>query len=220
MLILREGGGSLRGNPGRHYPGDHGSVMRLIRFMIASGAILICGTLAAATSPQIRDLAGRLITPFKPDGLANVLFFIATDCPISNSYAPVIQGICREYESKGVRCSLYYEDIGLTESAARKHLDEYRYQSATATIDAKRTIANRAMATVTPQAVVVDQKGDIRYRGRIDNFYAALGKPRQQVTVHDLTDALNAVLAGKAVENPETKALGCYIVDPKVLNSK
>lgn len=189
--------------------------MRLIRFI--GPAILACGALAAATSPQIRDLAGKLLSPFKPDGIANVLFFIATDCPISNSYAPVIQGICREYESKGVRCSLYYEDVGLSENAARKHLDEYRYQGVAAAVDAKRAVANRAAATVTPQVVVVDKKGDIRYRGRIDNFYAALGKPRQQVTVHDLTDALNAVLAGKTVPNRETKALGCYIVDPDVL---
>ena len=33
-----------------------------------------------------------------------------------------------------------------------------------------------AKASITPQAVVVDRAGAIRYRGRIDNFYAALGR--------------------------------------------
>jgi hypothetical protein len=99
----------------------------------------------------------------------------------------------------------------------RKHLTEYRYGGMPALIDSNRKIANRAHATVTPEAVVIDSRGEIRYRGRIDNFYAALGKPRQQVTVHDLRDALDAVLAGRPVPNPETKALGCTIVPADIL---
>jgi len=33
--------------------------------------------------------------------------------------------------------------------------------------------------------------------------------------VHDLRDALDAVLAGKAVSNPVTQAIGCYIPEKK-----
>ena len=150
-------------------------------------------------------------------GSVKVQFFISSDCPISNSYAPEIQRLCSEYGNKGVECSLVYEDVGLDTTAMRKHLHEYRYDGMPAVIDSNRKIANRAKATVTPEAVVIDSRGEIRYRGRIDNFYAALGKPRQQVTTHDLRDALDAVLAGKPVPNPETKALGCYIVPPDIL---
>lgn len=52
---------------------------------------------------------------------------------------------------------------------------------------------------------------DVRYRGRIDNLYINIGRTRQQVTSHDLTDALDAVLAGRPVKQPTTEALGCYI---------
>lgn len=79
-------------------------------------------------------------------------------------------------------------------------------------IDRDRTIAGRAKASVTPEAVLVDARGEIRYRGRIDNRYVDLGKPRRVVTVHDLREALDAVLAGKPVPHPETTALGCHIV--------
>src|SRR5262249_28307631 len=150
-------------------------------------------------------------------GAANILFYISSDCPISNSYAPEIQRLCEQYGSKGVGCSLFYEDVDLTTSAVRKHLEEYRYRGIPAAIDNARKVATEAKATVTPQAVVVDAKGDIRYRGRIDNFYADFGQPRRQVTVHDLRDSLDAILAGKPVANPETQVLGCYIVDPKLL---
>jgi len=150
-------------------------------------------------------------------GTVKVQFFISSDCTVSNSYAPEIQRLCGEYEVKGVSCSLIYEDVGFDAASMRKHLSEYRYGRMPAVIDSNRKIATRAKATVTPEAVVIDSRGEIRYRGRIDNFYAALGKPRQQVTAHDLRDALDAVLAGRPVPNPETKALGCYIVPPDIL---
>jgi hypothetical protein len=149
-------------------------------------------------------------------GTVKVQFFISSDCPISNSYAPEIQRLCGEYGQQGVDCSLVYEDVGLDATSMRKHLNDYGYGAMPAVIDSNRKIANRAKATVTPEAVVIDSRGETRYRGRIDNFYAALGKPRQQVTIHDLRDALDAVLAGRPVANRETKALGCYIVPPDI----
>ena len=165
-------------------------------------------------SGQTRDIDGRPLAPFAPAGKANVILFVQTDCPISNSYAPEIQRVCKAYAAKGISCSLAYEDVRVDASGVRKHLSEYAYNGVAATIDGSRALADRAKATITPQAVVVDARGAIRYRGRIDNFYSSLGKPRQHVSEHDLTDALDAILAGKPVPKPETEALGCFIARP------
>ncbi len=178
--------------------------------------LLLPITVLAGAAPSLRDVDGAPLSVFKPSGSANVLFFISSDCPISNSYAPTIQKMCAAYENQGVRCALLYEDIGVDRRSVAKHLEDFAYRGIPAAIDADRKIATYAKATVTPEAVVVDRNGEIRYRGRIDNFYADLGKPRQQVTQHDLADALNAVLTGKPVLHPETKALGCYIVSPEI----
>ena len=175
---------------------------------------------AASDGLQVRGVNGQAFALFAPKGPASVVFFIATDCPISNWYAPTIQQVCREYGSRGVDCTLVYEDIdfGATPAAldadVRTHLREYRYGSMSATVDRTRAVAKRAKATITPQVVLVDRDGAIRYRGRIDNAYADLGKPRQHVTSHDLRASLDAVLAGRKVPTPETEPLGCYIVDP------
>lgn len=185
-----------------------------------SSTIVLCGALALAAGgapPTIRDVSGQLLTPFKPAGRANVLFFVSSDCPVSNSYAPEIQRLCDRYRASGVACSLMYEDLQLDAAAVRKHLDDYRYRGIPAAVDGSRTIADHTRASVTPQAVLVDAAGAIRYSGRIDNFYAALGKPRQRVTVHDLSDAVDAVLAGKPVMTPQTQALGCAIVPADLL---
>ena len=164
-----------------------------------------------ASAGQSRDVDGQARDLFAPSGPANVLVFVASDCPVSNGYAPEIQRICRDYRAKGVTCSLVYEDAAIGMAAVRAHRDEYHYKDISAVIDADRAVATRAKATVTPQAVVVGAGGVVKYRGRIDNQYAALGKPRRVVTVRDLRDALDAVLAGRPVANPETEAFGCFI---------
>jgi hypothetical protein len=193
--------------------------MRMIRLFVAAAIYAIQPVWvggpapeAASASPQVRDVAGRWLRPFNPSGTANVVFFVSSDCPISNSYAPEIQRLCGQYGSKGIGCALVYEDQQIDATAARRHLEEYGYRGIAAAVDDARTVASLARASVTPQAVVVDAAGAIRYRGRIDNLYAAFGKRRQQVTVHDLRDALDDLLAGRRVSNPETEALGCSIV--------
>jgi hypothetical protein len=57
----------------------------------------------------------------------------------------------------------------------------------------------------------VGRTGELLYRGRIDDGYAALGKKRAVVTEHDLRDALDAIAAGKPVKKAKTKAIGCLI---------
>jgi hypothetical protein len=150
---------------------------------------------------------------------ATLFFFVTSDCPISNFYAQEIQQLCAEYGPKGISCTLVYEDVGIDQVKVRQHLSEYGYRSVSTTIDRDRSTARRVGATITPQAVLVVE-GQVRYRGRIDNRYEAFGKPRRVVTAHDLREALDAVLAGKPVQPPETPALGCTIVPPDVLRKQ
>ena len=82
-------------------------------------------------------------------------------------------------------------------------------------LDADYAITKFAGAGVTPEAVVVDAKGEVRYQGRIDNRYVDFGKYRAEATQEDLSDALNAVLNGQDVKEPCTKAIGCFIEIPK-----
>jgi AhpC/TSA family len=186
--------------------------------MSAARLIVIGCLLAGAfhgTSRQIRDLDGQSMSLFTAAKNAAVLFFVTSDCPISNGYAPAIQQICRDRRARGVDCALVYEDAEIAPAGVRRHLEEFGYRGIPATIDRDRTIADRVRATVTPQAVVVDATGELRYRGRIDNRYADLGMPRRVVTIHDLQNALDAVIDGRPVEHPETPALGCFIAGRK-----
>ena len=198
------------------------------RRLLWVGVILCPVVLAAADRArdlQLRDVRGGVVKPFGAGAQASVAFFVATDCPVSNAYAPEIQRVCRDYSARGVACSLIYEDIDSTPHSAkllqqvRGHLDDFKYSAIPAALDEDRTAASAVKASITPTAVVVDRRGDIRYRGRIDNLYAALGKTRQQITRHDLRDALDAVLAGRPVPHPDTEPIGCFITDPALLRT-
>jgi hypothetical protein len=163
-------------------------------------------------SVMLRDVDGRELKPLDPGGPAEVLFFITNDCPIANSYAPEIQHICSDYAARGVGCTLVYSDPAIDAAAIRKHRADYGYTGPIAAVsDAAHQLAKATGATITPEAVVVGKAGKVLYRGRIDNFYAGLGKPRRFVTEHDLRQALDEVLAGKPVSHPQTLAVGCYI---------
>jgi hypothetical protein len=141
----------------------------------------------------------------------SVQFFVTTDCPISNSYAPEIQRICAEYGPKGVSCELVYVDPTLSEADVQKHVKDFGYTNMRVVRDATQTVVKAAGATITPEAAIIGPAGAVLYRGRIDNVYAALGKRRPEATEHDLRRALDEVLAGKSVSEPRSQAIGCYI---------
>jgi len=190
------------------------------RLLIPTCALWLCTAAISLPGVQVRDIDGTVRDLFRPQDKANVLVFVSSDCPVSNGYAPEIQRICADAGPKGARCTLVYEDVSIEAAAVRAHRTEYRYRDVPAVIDGDRAIAKRAGATVTPQAVVINAAGSVLYRGRIDNQYAALGKPRRVVTSHDLRDAIDAVLSGKPVSHAETEAIGCFISPGRSLDRR
>jgi hypothetical protein len=186
------------------------SYKRIVVPVIA--AVLVAAVTAAVPLVgQTRDIDGVARDLFRPAGPVGVILFVSSDCPVSNGYAPDIQRICEDARTSGGSCTLVYEDSSIDAAAVRAHRDEYRYREIPAVIDHDHAIAQRARATVTPQAVVLTPAGVIKYRGRIDDRYVALGRRRRVVTSHDLRDAIDAVIGGKPVRTAETEAVGCVI---------
>lgn len=143
-------------------------------------------------------------------GQLTTLFFVRTDCPISNQYAPEIRRICADYGKDGVRCFLVYINRTATPEDVRAHMEEFG-QALPAILDTDHRWVARAGATVTPEAEVFTDLGELAYRGRIDNLYETLGRPRLRVTETDLRDALDELVRGEPVRTPRTQATGCYI---------
>lgn len=169
----------------------------------------------------VRDLAGSLVRPLANQGQkATVLFFVMHECPVANGYAPEISRIANEYGKRGVRSYVVYIEDDLTPEKARTHAKEYGYRFG-ALLDPAHRLAKLAGATISPEAAILSPKGEILYRGRIDDRVADFGKHRVQPTRRDLRLSLDAVLAGKPVPNRFTRAVGCYLPDePASTSSK
>ena len=167
----------------------------------------------AATS--ILDLDGRAVDPLAIEGRASVLVFVRTDCPISNRYAPEIRRLQERFAARGAAFWLVYADAAEPVEAIRAHLRAFDLP-ARALRDPGHVLVRKTGARVTPEAVVfVPGVGGARlvYRGRIDDRYLDFDRMRAAPTTHDLEDALEAVLAGKAVPREETPAVGCFLAD-------
>jgi hypothetical protein len=173
--------------------------------LLTLGAILHSGV-------AVRDIDGVAREPLKVEkGHFEALFFVTNDCPVSNYYAHEVRRICEDYAKRGVGCALVYTDPAMTDEQAREHAREYGHGSYPKIVDRTHALVKATGAAINPTAVLIRPDESIAYRGRIDNFYAAIGKTRRVVTEHDLRDALDAVIAGRPVAKQEAPPVGCYI---------
>jgi thiol-disulfide isomerase/thioredoxin len=160
------------------------------------------------------DAAGRKHTPADwASAKAVVLFILNTECPVSNGYAPEMARLAREYDSHGVLFLGVHPDPDVSAEAAAAHARQYGLRFPTL-LDPKQKLVRAVGARVTPEAVVLSPRGEVLYRGRIDDKYALDGKRRDEASVHDLDLALRAVLAGKPVAKAETPGYGCPLPRP------
>lgn len=192
-------------------------VCSLRRFLSgAAAASLLAGAQPASGAEKpaedaFTDVAGqphRL--PGRDECRGIVLLFIAHDCPISNAYAPEIARLCNDFAVRGVAFRVVYAERDLALAEAARHAKEFCFPCP-AILDRELRLAARVGATTTPEAALLSPVGAVLYLGRIDDIYADFGKKRQQPGRRNLRDALDAMLAGRAVAQARTPAVGCQI---------
>lgn len=190
---------------------------------LVTRAAWLCGVLTlsigvapAAAQPSALTLDDRRVEVLSPRaGLgATVLIFTATDCPISNRYAPEVKRLHERFAASGVRFVLVYANPHDRPDAIREHVAKFAYPPAMDVVrDPAHELVAFAHATTSPEAVVFDAIGHAVYRGRIDDRFASVGVDRQTATRRDLFDALTAIVEGRPVATPVTPAVGCVLAD-------
>jgi hypothetical protein len=136
---------------------------------------------------------------------ATVFLFSSTQCPIANIYTPRMIELAKDYGKRGVQLFLVNSNQEETQDTVRRYAKERKFPFP-AVKDEKLALADLLNANHTPEAVIVDGKGIVRYRGRIDD-----NADRQKVVRHDVREALDAILAGKPVAIGRTLPFGCAI---------
>jgi peroxiredoxin len=141
---------------------------------------------------------------------ATVVVFTCNHCPYALAWHDRIADVARDYAGQGVQflavnandAERYPRD---SYDAMRARVDREDWPMPYLH-DAGQEAARAYGAKTTPDVFVVDSGGTLRYRGAPDGDY---DDPGQRAAW--LRDALDAVLAGREPERPETAPVGCSI---------
>jgi len=134
-----------------------------------------------------------------------VLIFISVQCPVSNGYNERMEKLAEDYKAKGINVIGINSNVTEPIAAVKAHATDKHF-TFTVLKDDGNKIADRLGATRTPEAYVIDAGGKLVYHGRIDN-----SQNTANITSNDLRDALNELLAGKAISKTGGAAFGCSI---------
>jgi hypothetical protein len=165
-------------------------------------------------SIELQRLDGTLTTlgEFAPGfarGEIVVLCMTEVGCPIAGKLAPRLERLAREFGARGVRF------IGLDASMQDSLSDIARESSELERTfpvlkDARQELARRLDVRTTTETMLFDGRGQLRYRGGVDDQYA-LGAARPEPTRNYLVLALQAVLQGSEPPMTTAPAPGCIL---------
>lgn len=162
---------------------------------------------------KVADITAKTLTGETLQTQGNVAFvFLATECPVAQRYAVRLNRLHAEFGEKQVHFVAVYPNTNESEAKIETYIAKAGYAFPIVK-DATGQLARHLGATMTPQAVIVDAEGTLRYRGPIDD-----NRYETRVKHHYLKDALEAVVSGGTVSVREVPSFGCtlHISEPGV----
>ena len=178
---------------------------------LTPSTMLALGT--SAPDFRLPDTRGQIVSlaDFKAAPVLLVLF-ICNHCPYVKHIRPALADLGREYQRRGAAivainsndAENYPEDSPekmKQEVKAAGYVFPYLYDEA-------QSVARAYRAACTPDIFLFDKNRRLFYRGQFDDSRPGNGRP---VTGRDLRAALDAVLEGKPVPEPQTASIGCNI---------
>lgn len=146
------------------------------------------------------------------DAKALVVIFMCNHCPFVKHLAPALAEFGRECQAKGVAVvAISSNDVAnypddspeqmVHEAENRGYTFPYLY-------DEDQSVAQAYKAACTPDFYVFDSEKKLAYRGQFD-----ASRPGNEVPVtgSDLRQAVDAVVAGQPVPEPQMPSIGCNI---------
>ena len=162
-----------------------------------------------ATVPDftLPDTSGTDV-PLADGAAATVVVFTCNHCPYALAWHGRINAVARDYADRGVRtlqiCANDAERYPRDAPDAMRARVEAGEFAGPYLHDATQEVARSWGAKVTPDVFVVDADMQLAYRGAPDADHRD-----ESLDAAWVRAALDAVLAGEPVAEPETKPVGC-----------
>ncbi len=140
-----------------------------------------------------------------------VVAFSCNHCPYVQAYEDRMIAFQRDYGAKKVQLvcinsneTVNYPEDNFDEMVKRSENKGFNFHYLR---DEDQSVATAYGATHTPEFFVFDKERKLRYHGKMDDNY----HDPKAVKVDYLRSAVDAILAGKEVTEPETYSIGCTI---------
>jgi peroxiredoxin len=141
---------------------------------------------------------------------ATVFVFLAVDCPLSQNYTLTLNNLYNDFKND----SIVFYGIIPGNNDSKKDVEDFvsKYKITFEMLrDENLNLAHYLHATKTPEVFLVNKNGDLVYKGAIDNWAIEIGKHRQNISEHYLSDVLTGIVNGTTIKLKEIKAVGCVI---------
>ena len=135
-----------------------------------------------------------------------VIMFTCNHCPVVKAYESRLVKIQEDYKHHNVELVAInsndpkkYPEDSFEQMIIRSKEKSYNFNYL---IDEDQTIADAYGAERTPEIFVFDNRRILRYHGRIDD-----NKDESLVQSHDLRNAIDCIVSGTEIDNPETSSI-------------
>jgi len=140
-----------------------------------------------------------------------LVVFTCNHCPWAQAWEARITALGNEFRGRGIGVIAInandpeeYAEDGFAQMQERARAAGMQFPYV---VDETSNVARAFGATRTPEVFLFDGRGRLAYRGAVDDNANEPGA----VQNHYLRDALRALVARRAVENPTTRSIGCSI---------
>ncbi|MFB6130209.1 MAG: thioredoxin family protein [Salinigranum sp.] len=168
----------------------------------------------SAPNFELEDTDGerRTLADFA-DGEALLVVFTCNHCPYAKAKIPALNAIAADYDEVAVVGINPNDEEAYPEDSYERMQEvvgEGIVQYDAYLRDDTQAVATAYGAVCTPDPYLFRREGDdfvLAYHGRIDDAM----NPDDEPTRHDMREAIDAVLAGEAVDEEDRPSRGCTI---------
>ena len=141
----------------------------------------------------------------------SLFIFLSPECPLCQNYTKIINQLQEQFKTQ---VAIYGIVPGNTYTL--KELSAFRDKyliTFNLLIDTKKLLTQYLNASVTPQAILLDSKGNLIYTGAIDDWAQGQGKTKIKTSQHYVNNAIQQSLQSADITIKKTTAYGCKIND-------
>jgi len=142
-----------------------------------------------------------------------VYVFLLEKCQLCSVSIPEIKRLHQQFQDQGVVFKGIFPNAAISNEESMDSFALVHELPFSVQLDVLQELTSELEVTVTPEVILMNHtKGEILYRGKIDNMYERVGKRRQVVTQFYLEEALNSALNKEHIAIQFTEPVGCFIM--------